>query len=60
MKQPIAWAGLDVHARTWLLAWRDQNGHRQQHWQFPTAEPQLVEHPQIDATQFISVWNNAA
>lgn len=52
MKQPIAWAGLDVHARTCLLAWRDQNGHRQQHWQFPTAEPQLIKHLQkIKATQ---------
>ncbi len=52
MKQPIAWAGLDVHARTCLLAWRDHEGRRQQHWQFPTAEPQLIKHLQkINATE---------
>jgi len=56
----IAWVGLDVPDRTCPLARRVQKVRRQQHWQFPTAEPQLVEHPQIDATQFISVWNNAA
>jgi len=50
--EPVAWVGLDAHAKFSLLAWIDDQGKRRQHWRFPTAEGQLIKHLRlIPATQ---------
>lgn len=46
MQASIAWLGLDAHAKSSVLAWIDDQGHRREHWRFPTSEPQLIKHLQ--------------
>jgi transposase len=45
--EPVAWVGLDAHAKFSLLAWIDDQGKRRQHWRFPTSESQLHRHLQL-------------
>lgn len=38
-----AWLGLDVHAKTCVLAWTDNDGLRRSHRRFATSERQLIK-----------------
>src|SRR5204863_347035 len=48
---PIAWLGLDAHAKSCVLAQLDDDGTQRQFWRIPTQAEKLVTHVQAIAAR---------